>query len=119
MFALLAGTSGLVPGSSPRSAVTSRPAATFDRRDFAAFAAAAVAGIAAPAFAGGDKGPPPNLGGPPMAKQKSALGIVSYSKMPQFRDSKGVPIPDYKPPAWTTKKGGPLDPKVARPMFNK
>ena len=52
MFALLAGSSGLLAGSSPRSAVSVRPAAAFGRRDFAAFAAAAAAaGLAAPAFA--------------------------------------------------------------------
>jgi len=128
---IFAGSSGLVPGSTSRSAVT-RPA-TFDRRDFAGLAAASVFGLAAPAFAEEEakkeepkeeagkpkkekesKGPPPNLGGPPMAKQDSALGIVSYSKMPQFRDSKGKAIPDFK-----VAKLGKLDPKVARPQFNK
>lgn len=129
----------LVPGSS-RPAVGTR-SVTFGRRDMAAVAAATFAGVALPAFAEDepkkedapaakegdkkegdaaaekkkkDKGPPPNLGGPPMATQKTALGIVSDSKMPQFRGAKGVPIPDFK-----VAPLGKLDPKVARPQFNK
>ena len=122
----------LVPGSS-RPAVGTR-LVTFGRRDMAAVAAATFAGVALPAFAEDepkkedapaakegdkkegdaaaekkkkDKGPPPNLGGPPMATQKTALGIVSDSKMPQFRGAKGVPIPDFK-----VAPLGKLDPKV-------
>ena len=99
----------LVPGSS-RPAVGTR-SVTFGRRDMAAVAAATFAGVATPAFAAKKekeaKGPPPNLGGPPMPAQKTALGIVSDSKMPQFRGSKGVPIPEYK-----VKPLGKLDPKV-------
>ena len=116
----------LVPGSS-RPAVGTR-SVTFGRRDMAAVAAATFAGVAMPAFAEEakkeeakkeddapkkpkkekePKGPPPNLGGPPMPTQKTALGIVSDSKMPQFRGSKGVPIPEYK-----VKPLGKLDPKV-------
>ena len=111
----------LVPGSS-RPAVGTR-SVTFGRRDMAAVAAATFAGVAMPAFAeeakkGEEapakpkkekepKGPPPNLGGPPMPTQKRALGIVSDSKMPQFRGSKGVPIPEFK-----VKPLGKLDPKV-------
>ena len=115
----------LVPGSS-RPAVGTR-SVTFGRRDMAAVAAATFAGVAMPAFAeeakkeeakkeeASDKpkkqkepkGPPPNLGGPPMPAQKTALGIVSDSKMPQFRGSKGVPIPEYK-----VAPLGKLDPKV-------
>merc|ERR1712028_210354 len=59
-------------------------------------------------------GPPANLGGPMAATQKTALGIVSDSEMPQFRGSKGVPIPPFK-----VAPLGKLDPKIARPMFNK
>ena len=116
----------LVPGSS-RPAVGTR-SVTFGRRDMAAVAAATFAGVAMPAFAEEakkeeakkeddapkkpkkekePKGPPPNLGGPPMPTQKTALGIVSDSKMPQFRGSKGVPIPEFK-----VKQLGKLDPKV-------
>ena len=111
----------LVPGSS-RPAVGTR-SVTFGRRDMAAVAAATFAGVAMPAFAEEakkeddapkkpkkekePKGPPPNLGGPPMPTQKTALGIVSDSKMPQFRGSKGVPIPEFK-----VKPLGKLDPKV-------
>ena len=120
----------LVPGSS-RPAVGTR-SVTFGRRDMAAVAAATFAGVAMPAFAeeakkeeakkeegkkeeASDKpkkqkepkGPPPNLGGPPMPTQKRALGIVSDSKMPQFRGSKGVPIPEFK-----VAKLGKLDPKA-------
>ena len=115
----------LVPGSS-RPAVGTR-SVTFGRRDMAAVAAATFAGVAMPAFAeeakkeeakkeeASDKpkkqkepkGPPANLGGPPMPAQKTALGIVSDSKMPQFRGSKGVPIPEYK-----VASLGKLDPKV-------
>ena len=98
----------LVPGSS-RPAVGTR-SVTFGRRDMAAVAAATLAGVATPAFAKKEKeakGPPANLGGPPMPAQKTALGIVSDSKMPQFRGSKGVPIPEYK-----VKPLGKLDPKV-------
>ena len=39
--------------------------------------------------------------------QKTALGIVSDSTMPQFRGSKGVPIPPFK-----VAPLGKLDPKV-------
>mmetsp|Transcript_14879 Transcript_14879/g.30128 ORF Transcript_14879/g.30128 Transcript_14879/m.30128 type:complete len:117 (+) Transcript_14879:45-395(+) len=115
LFALSvsAAVAALVPGTSPRGAVNTRSAATFDRRDMAALAAAALAGVAAPAFAA-DKGPPANLGGPMAKKQETALGIVSYSKMPQFRGNGGKAIPEYKLPDL-----GKLDPKVARPMFNK
>ena len=116
----------LVPGSS-RPAVGTR-SVTFGRRDMAAVAAATFAGVAMPAFAEEakkeeakkeddapkkpkkekePKGPPPNLGGPPMPTQKRALGIVSDSKMPQFRDKKGIPIPEYK-----VAPLGKLDPKV-------
>ena len=101
-----AAVAALVPGSSPRSAVNTRSTATFERRDMAALAAAAFAGIAAPAFAG-DKGPAANLGGPMASKQATALGIVSYSKMPQFRDKGGQPIPEFK-----VAPLGKLDPKV-------
>ena len=102
----------LVPGSS-RPAVSTR-SATFGRRDMAAVAAAAAfAGVATPAFAAAKekekKGPPANLGGPMAATQKSALGIVSDSQMPQFRGSKGAPIPPFKVAAL-----GKLDPKVRR-----
>ena len=112
----------LVPGSS-RPAVSTR-SVTFGRRDMAVVAAAAFAGVAMPAFADeaedkkaaekaaakkADKGPPPNLGGPMAATQKSALGIVSDSSMPQFRGSKGAPIPPFKVAAL-----GKLDPKVRR-----
>ena len=112
----------LVPGSS-RPAVSTR-SVTFGRRDMAVVAAAAFAGVAMPAFADeaadkkaeekaaekkAAKGPPPNLGGPMAATQKSALGIVSDSQMPQFRGSKGAPIPPFKVAAL-----GKLDPKVRR-----
>ena len=102
----------LVPGSS-RPAVSTR-SATFGRRDMAAVAAAAAfAGVATPAFAAAKekekKGPPANLGGPMAATQKTALGIVSDSEMPQFRGSKGVPIPPFK-----VAPLGKLDPKVRR-----
>ena len=110
----------LVPGSS-RPAVSTR-SVTFGRRDMAAVAAAAFAGVAMPAIADeaedkkaaekaaekkAAKGPPPNLGGPMAPAQKSALGIVSDSKMPQFRGSKGAPIPPFK-----VAPLGKLDPKV-------
>ena len=95
----------------------------------AGLAAVAFAGVAMPAFADeaadkkaadkqakkdqdaadkkAAKGPPPNLGGPMASTQKTALGIVSDSKMPQFRDSKGLPIPPFK-----VAPLGKLDPKV-------
>lgn len=112
----------LVPGSS-RPAVSTR-SVTFGRRDMAVVAAAAFAGVAMPAFADeaadkkaeekaaekkAAKGPPPNLGGPMAATQKTALGIVSDSQMPQFRGSKGAPIPPFK-----VAPLGKLDPKVRR-----
>ena len=54
-------------------------------------------------------------GGKMMPGQKGRpLGIVSYSKLPQFRDSKGEPIPEFK-----VAPLGVLDPKIARPQFNK
>ena len=115
----------LVPGSS-RPAVSTR---SVSRRDMAGLAAVAFAGVAMPAFADeaadkkaadkqakkdqdaadkkAAKGPPPNLGGPMASTQKTALGIVSDSKMPQFRDSKGLPIPPFK-----VAPLGKLDPKV-------
>ena len=117
----------LVPGSS-RPAVSTR---SVSRRDMAGLAAVAFAGVAMPAFADeaadkkaadkqakkdqdaadkkAAKGPPPNLGGPMAATQKTALGIVSDSQMPQFRGSKGAPIPPFKVAAL-----GKLDPKVRR-----
>ena len=82
-------------------------ASPFDRRDMAGLAAAAFASVAAPAFAAGDKGPPANLGGPMASKQATALGIVTDSKMPQFRDKGGQPIPPFK-----VAPLGKLDPKV-------
>ena len=103
----------LVPGSS-RPAVSTR-SVTFGRRDMAVVAAAAFAGVATPAFAAAKekekKGPPANLGGPMAATQKTALGIVSDSEMPQFRGSKGVPIPPFK-----VAPLGKLDPKVRRAL---
>ena len=124
MLALAVAGAALVPGSS-RPAVSTR-SVTFGRRDMAAVAAAAFAGVAMPAFADeaadkkkaekkaqdaadkkAAKGPPPNLGGPMAPAQKTALGIVSDSKMPQFRGSKGAPIPPFK-----VAPLGKLDPKV-------
>ena len=54
-------------------------------------------------------------GGKMMPGQKGRpLGIVSYSKLPQFRDKGGEPIPEFK-----VAPLGVLDPKIARPQFNK
>ena len=130
-----AAVAALVPGSSPRSAVNTRSAATYDRRDITALAAVAFASIAAPVFADdapaapvaapakgeaapaaapakASKGPPPNLGGPRARVQDRPVGIVSYSKMPQFRDAKGQPIDD-----WKVAPLGKLDPKVHHAHF--
>lgn len=53
---------------------------------------------AAPAKKKKDKGPEPNLGGPPMAKQTNALGFVTSEKAPQFRPTGATPSKPFKPP---------------------
>ena len=146
----------LLPGVPKTSANVARP--TFDRR--AALAAAAAVSFAPvrvfaeekkeeakkeeePAKkAKKDKGPEPNLGGPPMAKQ-GPLGFVTSSKSPQFRPAGAAPNKPFKPPPLGKVRRLPtlaharpapsrlrdrsdtlshcvwqLDPKKQRPQFN-
>lgn len=107
----------LIPGAPKASSNVARP--TFDRRAALAAAAAVVvapvsvfaedapakeepakeeAAADAPKKKKADKGPEPNLGGPPMSKQANALGFVTSEKMPQFRPTGATPSKPFKPP---------------------